>query len=104
MAGVTDADGNLTHFSLIAHAQDSTGRITDSEIAIEVDQPAGKVATPSISPSGGFIRTSRGVSITCSTAGAAIEFKLGLIGVSSGGGTYVPYTGSFTVYPETCAP
>jgi hypothetical protein len=137
---VTDADGNLSHFSLIrraadgteetlfsvplnptglynfertvnfadsgtftliARAQDSTGRITDSEIAIEVDQPAGTVATPSISPSGGFIRTSRSVSISCATAGAQIEYKLGLIGVLSGGGTYVPYTGSFTVYPET---
>jgi len=88
-------------FTLITRAQDSTGRITDSEISIEIAYPAGKVATPFISPSGGFIRTSRSVSITCSTAGATIEYKLGLVGVQSGGGTYVPYTGSFTVYPET---
>jgi len=33
--------------------------------------------------------------------GAAIKYKLGFVGVQSGGGTYIPYTSSFTVYPET---
>jgi hypothetical protein len=137
---VTDADGNLTHFSLlrraadgteetlyslplnptglynfertvsfpdpgsftlIARAQDSTGRITDSEIAIEIDQPAGKVATPSISPSGGFIRTSRSVSITCATAGAAIEYAKVLVGNPAPSTGWIAYTGAFTVFPET---
>ncbi|MGC9453027.1 MAG: hypothetical protein ACP5I4_16450 [Oceanipulchritudo sp.] len=137
---VTDADGNLTHFSLlrraadgteetlfslplnptglynfertvsfsdpgsftlIARAQDSTGRITDSEIAIEIDQPAGKVATPSISPSGGFIRTSRSVSITCATAGAAIEYAKVLVGNPAPSTGWIAYTGAFTVFPNT---
>jgi hypothetical protein len=88
-------------FTLIARAQDTTGRITDSEIAVEVDQPAGKVATPSITPSGGFIRTSRSVSITCATAGAAIEYAKVTVGNPAPSTGWIAYAGSFTVYPET---
>jgi hypothetical protein len=137
---VTDADGNLTHFSmlrrssngteetifsaplnptglynfehsvdfsdpgsftLIARAQDSTGRITDSEIAIEVDQPAGKVATPAISPSGGFLRTSRTVTVSCSTAGASIETASVYVGQPAPINGWTAYSGSIAVYPDT---
>lgn len=137
---ITDADGNLTHFSmlrrssngteetifsaplnptglynfehsvdfsdpgsftLIARAQDSTGRITDSEIAIEINQPAGKVATPAISPSGGFLRTSRTVTVSCSTAGASIETASVYVGQPAPINGWTAYTGAITVYPDT---
>jgi hypothetical protein len=137
---VTDADGNLTHFSLIrraadgteetlfsvplnptglynfertvnfadpgsfsliARAQDSTGRITDSEISIEIDQPAGKVATPSISPSGGFILNSKSVTISCSTSAATIEYAEVPTGSPAPSSGWIPYSAPFSVQPET---
>lgn len=137
---VSDADGNLTHFSLIrraadgteetlfsvplnptglynfermvnfsdsgtftliARAQDSTGRTADSEIAIEIDQRAGKVATPSISPSGGFIRTSRTVTVSCSTAAASIETASVYVGQPAPINGWTAYSGSIAVYPDT---
>jgi hypothetical protein len=88
-------------FTLIARAQDSTGRITDSEIAVEIDQPAGKVATPAISTSGGFLRTSRTVTVSCSTAGASIETASVYVGQPAPINGWTPYKGAITVYPDT---
>jgi len=136
---VEDADGNLTHFSLlrrasngseetlfsvplnptgrytfervvnfsasgnfavIARAQDSTGRITDAEVSVEIEAAAGKVATPVITPSGGFIRTSLSVSLSCATAGAAIEYATVFVGSPAPSSGWIAYTGTFTVYGD----
>ena len=61
----------------------------------------GKVATPSISPSGGFIRTSRSVSITCATPGALIEWVDMPVGSSPPASGWSAYTGAFTVFGDT---
>lgn len=86
-------------FTVIARAQDSNGEVADAMVQIEIDQPAGKVATPVISPNGGYIFTPMTVSLSCSTAGAQIEYMLCPVGSGSSSGTYIPYTGSFTVDP-----
>jgi hypothetical protein len=137
---VEDADGNLTHFSLlrrasngseetlfsvplnptgrytfervvnfsasgnfavIARAQDSTGRITDAEVSVEIEAAAGKVATPVITPSGGFVRTSRSVSLSCATSGAAIEYATVFVGSPAPSAGWTAYTGAFTVAGDT---
>ncbi|MEX0331493.1 MAG: hypothetical protein AB3N64_08740 [Puniceicoccaceae bacterium] len=86
-------------FTVIARAQDSSGAVSEAQITIENGQPAGKVATPLISPNGGDILRPQTVSISCSTPDSQIEYKIGPIGMPSTTGSYTPYTDPFLIDP-----
>lgn len=81
-------------YTVTARAQDDSGRTTESVRQIEITPPADQVATPVISPTTGGYRSSRTVTITCSTPGATILYVV----TSSFGSP--PETGWLTYNPS----
>lgn len=64
------------NFTLIARAQDSTGKVTDAVVEVAIGSAGGsgtQVEPVSISPNGAFYWNSVSVTLYCPTAGATIE-------------------------------
>jgi hypothetical protein len=89
--------GSSGNFTVIARAQDATGQVADATVSIQIDQGAGKVATPVINPSVAFVRTTRQVTISCATDEATIEYVIVNNDDPAPGSGWSTYTGAFNV-------
>jgi hypothetical protein len=87
------------NFTIIARAQDSSGRTSDDKRFIHIAAPLGQVATPLMQPPAGiYATTTLTVSITCATPLSQIYYKLcDDLSESSEVGSYLPYTGILSV-------
>lgn len=81
---------------LILTARDVDGNVTASSRYFTVNAPAGTVAVPNISPTTSTFVNSVTVTMTCSTAGATIEYS-----TNSNTGPWSTYTTGITVSGDT---
>jgi len=102
---LTDGD-----WDILAVVTDSTGRRTVSQLTepgdpdevvlrVQIASPV-KVANPTVSPIGGYIPTSRTVTITCSTVSPVPVIHYQIVFLGAGIGSWTTYTVPVSVSPN----